>query len=575
MIICGLKLTHDGAIALLDNNTLVFSIEMEKLANNPRYTGITDTSIIEKILNQNGYAVADVDHFVIDGWGGTDQDALAIQPRLEIGKHHNFLTAENKGIPYKLGIAAYTEKTTKDNIMEEQRFSGLEIGNSEVSYTSLSHVTGHVMSAYLTSPFGQRNESSYVLVWDGGMYPRLYFFDVEEKKVHNLGPLFLLVGNIYTIFSQHFGPFKVKGNFAKDDLSVAGKVMAYIALGNVVPALFKVFDEIIEYSYDNPMGFANVFANEFIRRTSGFSYSDEDILCTFHAYVEALLISRLRKKIERFDFDNRNLCMAGGCALNIKWNSAIRSCGFFDDVYVPPFPNDSGSAIGMACAKLFNLTGQSHLKWNVYSGPELEEPLANPGWKERECSIKELAALLHRTNEPLVFLNGRAELGPRALGNRSIMAAPTSPQMKDILNQVKKREGYRPISPICLEEKAAEIFDPGTKDPFMLFDHYVRAPWIDKIPAVLHLDGSSRLQTVNRNDNKVMHELLTEYFNLSGIPLLCNTSANLNGSGFFPDVRSAIQWNQVNYVWSKNRLFERTEKIAWLQSKAAVSVAHA
>jgi carbamoyltransferase len=184
--------------------------------------------------------------------------------------------------------------------------------------------------------------------------------------------------------------------------------------------------------------------------------------------------------------------------------------------------------------------------------------------------LKELASLLYETNEPVVFLNGKAELGPRALGNRSIIAAPTSDNMKDILNKVKKRERYRPVSPICLEEQGHIIFEPGTKDPFMLFDHMVKPEWVEKIPAVLHLDGSARLQTVNQNDNPVVHELLSHYYALSGIPLLCNTSANLNGSGFFPDVSSATKWNRVNYVWSDNCLFEKEEKIIFEKEEKAV-----
>jgi len=563
MTICGLKLTHDGAIALLDNDRLVFSIEMEKLNNNPRYTSIQDTAVIEGVLKDHGYAIGDIDHFVIDGWGGTDQDALALQPRLEIGATHNFLEADNNGAPYKLGVAAYKERTLSSDILEEWKFRGLQIGQYELSYSSYMHVTGHVASAYLTSPLAMVGESSYVLIWDGGMYPGLYFFDAEKKKITNLGPLFLLIGNIYTIFSQHFGPFKVKGGFAKDDLSVAGKVMAYIALGKVREELFIVLDKIIETSYDKPMGFANILANAFIKEIDREQYSDEDILCTFHAYLEKLLIDKLKKKVGRFDFQNRNLCIAGGCALNIKWNSAIRNDGFFKAVYVPPFPNDSGSAIGMACAKLLSLTGTSSINWSVYSGPSVGASPVPAGWTERSCGLGELARLLHHTNEPVVFLNGKAELGPRALGNRSILAAAVSPRMKDILNEIKDRESYRPVSPICLEEKAAAFFAPGIKDPYMLFDHSIKPVWRDKIPAVMHLDGSARLQTVSVRDNAVIHELLTAYEEISGIPLLCNTSANFKGTGFFPDVASAAKWNRVNYIWHNNSLFEKKDKISF------------
>jgi carbamoyltransferase len=557
MIICGLKLTHDGAVALIDEGRLVFSTEMEKLLNNPRYTDIKDTGLIAQLLGSYGYAAGDVTHFAVDGWGGYDQAALAIQPRLGIGASVNTLAADNLGSAYKLDIAQYHERTLHHNVLEEWAFEGLRIGRQHYPYVSLLHVTGHIASAYCTSPFAARGQSAYVLVWDGGMYPRLYYVDAPRGKVENLGPLFLLIGNCYSIFAQHFGPFKVGGNFAKDSLSVAGKVMAYIALGEVRGELLSTFHYIYESACDAPMGFANGFANEFKRRIQGQGYSDEDILCTFHAYLEDLLVEKLAKKVARFPHESRNICLAGGCALNIKWNSAVRNSGVFREVWVPPFPNDSGSAIGAACAAMINKTGRLALDWNVYSGPAVLSHEPGGDWTTTGCSLETLARLLHETNEPVVMLNGRAELGPRALGNRSILAAPTSPYMKDLLNLVKKRESYRPVSPICLEELAPVIFDPGTPDPYMLFDHYVREGWAEKIPAVCHLDGTARLQTVNPAQNGVIAELLGHYYRLSGIPLLCNTSANLNGRGFFPDVHSAAAWNEVNYVWCRNTLYSR------------------
>ncbi|WP_054741287.1 carbamoyltransferase N-terminal domain-containing protein [Cellulosilyticum ruminicola] len=561
MVICGLKLTHDGCIALIEDGKLIFSIEMEKLNNNPRYTEIKDTAVIEKILLEYGYSIKDVDYFVIDGWGGNDQNELAIQPRLEIGETCNRLSAFNNEVPYKLDINLYEESKLDANVIEGRLFEGLQINNSICDYYSYLHVAGHIMSAYSTSDFAKKGESSYVLVWDGGMYPRLYYFDAKSKKIENLGPIFLMIGNIYTIFSQHYGPYKVKGSFAKDSLSIAGKVMAYIALGEVKEELFEYFDNIYQECYTTPMGFANVFANIFKEMTNDKGYRDEDILASFHVYLQNMLIEKLEKKIKRFNRESKNLCISGGCALNIKWNSAIREKGIFEKVYVSPFPNDSGNAIGMACCLQFEKTGNAYVDWNVYSGPEVIKNTACEGWTEKSCSIEELAKLLYETNEPVVFLNGRAELGPRALGNRSIIATAEPTYMKELLNEVKKREYYRPVSPICLEEDAPKLFIPGTPDPYMLFDHRIREEYKERVPAICHLDGTARLQTVTREQNPIIGELLVAYKKLSGIPLLCNTSANFNGKGFFPDVRSVTEWGRVNYVWCDNTLYEKKEKI--------------
>ncbi|MDH3603533.1 MAG: hypothetical protein OEU26_28305, partial [Candidatus Tectomicrobia bacterium] len=158
----------------------------------------------------------------------------------------------------------------------------------------------------------------------------------------------------------------------------------------------------------------------------------------------------------------------------------------------------------------------------------------------------------------VVFLNERAELGPRALGNRSILASAFSAAMKEVLNRVKQRESYRPVSPICLEEKAPAIFEPGNRDPYMLFDHKMKPEWREKLPAVCHLDGTARLQTINQHDNEIVANLLVAYEKLSDIAVLCNTSANYKGSGFFPDVYSATDWgaeNGVHYVWCNQMLY--------------------
>jgi len=566
MIIAGLKLTHDGAVALIEDGRLLFSIEVEKMNNNKRYTEIEDTTIIGNILEAQGYPLSSIDYFAVDGWRGYDQVELAIQPRLEIGDNCNRLSIKNNHTAYKLDIAAYQEKSPDSNILEEHCFNGLKICGQSFPYSGYLHAAGHIMSAYCTSPFSKNNESSYILVWDGGMYPLLYFLDTRSKKIENLGPIFLLIGNTYTIFSQHFGPFKVTGNFAKDSLSVAGKVMAYIALGKVREELFKTFDEIYLAEYNRPMGFANAFANLFKKRMTT-SYPDEDVLRTFHAYLEKLLISKLAKKIARYPRPTKNICLVGGCALNIKWNSALRSAGLFEEVFVPPFPNDSGSAIGAACCHMWQKGQHLSLDWNVYGGPQIIVNSPAKGWNQKNCSIKELAEFIHEKNEPVVVLNDRAELGPRALGNRSILAPAVSPRMKDILNAIKFREDYRPVSPICLEDKAPLIFEPGVRDPFMLFDHRVKKEWLTRIPAVCHLDGTARLQTVNPGENPLIAELLSEYEKLSGIPLLCNTSANYKGSGFFPDILSASQWNRVNYLWCEQVLYEKNEKIIFSKNQ--------
>src|SRR5262249_41370066 len=143
------------------------------------------------------------------------------------------------------------------DILKRYPFSHLQMGSHDVRYESYAHVAGHIMSAYCTSPFAPLGQDSFVLVWDGGMYPRLYFVSHQNKRVVNLGPIFHFGVNIYSVFAQHFGPFKINENVIKDELSIAGKVMAYTALGRRNQAIIDKLNQ----SYQDTLEAANAVAN--------------------------------------------------------------------------------------------------------------------------------------------------------------------------------------------------------------------------------------------------------------------------------------------------------------------------
>ncbi|HWK03633.1 MAG TPA: carbamoyltransferase N-terminal domain-containing protein [Puia sp.] len=554
-LFCGIKLTHDGGVALIEDGKLIFSIETEKLANNHRYSGIGDISLVEKLLQQYGYDPSQVDNFSVDGW----EDSII--PCLQDG---------NK---IYVKVAGYREIRKSQDVLTDYRNQALPIGKTTYDYSSYLHVTGHIMSAYCSSPFAREEQDSYVLVWDGGMLPRLYYVDARSLKVTNLGKVHFLIGNFYSGFASYFEPFGRENTGRPgelNELSIAGKVMAYIAKGEPREEIIDVFENILQEDLAISLDFVHVFAKKFIRKTMHTSIRHEDILASMHVFLERQLIRGLKDKTAKYPFPSRNLCFSGGCALNIKWNSAIRAAGLFDQMWVPPFPNDSGSAIGAACASMRNYSGRLSLDWQVYQGPALirNEPASE--WLVYRFSISQLARFLYTSNEPVVFLHDRAELGPRALGNRSILATAIDENTKTRLNDVKQRESYRPVAPICLEEEAEMIFDPGTPDPLMLYDHQIRVEWQGRIPAVRHLDGSARLQTVNASNNPLIYQLLREYFALSGIPLLCNTSANYKGKGFFPDVYSATDWGRLNFVWCDHRLYVKKSYELFVPADAAL-----
>ncbi|WFU07038.1 carbamoyltransferase N-terminal domain-containing protein (plasmid) [Rhizobium sp. CB3171] len=560
MRICGIKLTHDGAIALIEDGRLVFCIEQEKQDNNRRYQTIDNLDAIVTALAEHGLNPRDVDQFVIDGWDG------------EIESRFQVLSG---AAPITLTGAPYVERHA-DGLLDSIDGTGLILNDRVFSYKSYPHVTGHVASAYCTSPFAKAREPAFCLVWDGCIFPRLYH--VDDQGARFLESLFPMIGQAYAAAGHYFGPYKQPSR-AGWDLGVAGKLMAYIALGSIDEDIVAVFKELYEEHFSGDSERACRYrANINDAESSLVAVHDffdasvvrledkapENVLASFHAFLELLLVGEMALAMKRHSLPGpRNLCIAGGCGLNIKWNSALRATGLFDAVWVPPFPNDSGSAIGAACSAMAVHEGFVPLEWSVYSGPALKNGDAPQGWEAAPCSISELATIL-ASNKPVVFLAGRAELGPRALGGRSILAAATLPQMKDYLNEVKFREHFRPVAPICLEDRAPDIFSPGTPDPYMLFDHQTRPEWKDKIPAVVHLDGSARLQTISRSSEHGVTELLIEYEKLTGIPLLCNTSANLHGRGFFPDAAAACEWGRIEHVWCNGVLFtkERVSELA-------------
>ena len=555
MIICGIKLTHDGAISLIDGRDLVFSYECEKLNNNKRHSDITlDLLGINNILEQHGYSLGEIDRFVLDGWGEN-----WFLPRVE---EREYIIATAIGSEWEnVRVSRYGHLLAEENVLESIDFRLEKIG---LDYRSYMHVSGHVFSAYCTSPFAKQNASSFVLVWDGAMTPQLFHFDSRSKKIRNCGSLFPVLGSIYSLFSHEYEPF----NSEPLSLSIAGKAMAYVAMGkpsvDVIREFGRILKETIDESGDLPQSplLAAIITKTLIRKVKEYgirnSIGHADMIASLHYFLQDLLVNTLAARIKKLDLRDELLCFAGGCALNIKWNSALRDAGIFDHVWVPPFPNDSGSAIGAACCELVSSGAGQALEWNIYSGPNIGKiGTTNHAWPAALCSPGELARVIHSTGEPILFLNGRAELGPRALGNRSILADPTLHQTKDILNQLKLREDYRPIAPVCTEEDAPQVFDPGTPDPYMLFEHRVRDVWRERIPAVCHLDGTARLQTVTRQQNPQLYDLLVQYKQLCGIPLLCNTSANHKGKGFFPDLESAMDWDRLKRIWSDGYLYSR------------------
>jgi carbamoyltransferase len=221
-----------------------------------------------------------------------------------------------------------------------------------------------------------------------------------------------------------------------------------------------------------------------------------------------------------------NLVFMGGCALNCSANTLLWD--IFDDVWIMPNPGDAGSSLGAAAA----LYGK-HLNWkSPYLGYDL-------GGKYPVDNI--LNELIN--HKIAAVATGRAEFGPRALGNRSILADPRDPNIKDKVNEIKKRELFRPFAPMVLEEEADKWFDMDFDSPYM--QYAVRCLKPELIPSVVHKDGTSRVQTVNKEQNPDLHELLLRWYKISGVPVLLNTSLNIKGQPLINDRIDILEWEKM------------------------------
>jgi carbamoyltransferase len=242
------------------------------------------------------------------------------------------------------------------------------------------------------------------------------------------------------------------------------------------------------------------------------------------------------------------LTMAGGVALNCVANSRVWEDGPFDNVWVQPAAGDSGTALGAALYAARELGDEVEPMRTAalgrgWSDDEIAAGLDRAGVSyTRPEDVAETVAEALAADQVVAWFQGRSEYGPRALGHRSLLADPRNPANLERLNDVKGREQFRPIAPMVLEDRAGEIFDGGPQpSPYMLFTHRVAREWLDRIPAVVHVDGSARIQTVGRREEPLVARMLDAFERRTGVPLVVNTSLNTAGRPMVDHPRDALE----------------------------------
>ena len=255
-----------------------------------------------------------------------------------------------------------------------------------------------------------------------------------------------------------------------------------------------------------------------------------DIAASVQALVEEYLFETVL--VMSMNTQSKNLVFMGGVALNCVANSLIARSRLFDNIWIMPNPGDAGSAIGAVAAHT-----EQHLNWaGPYLGTDIKRDL------DIESIVKDLSA-----GKVVAVANGRAEFGPRALGNRSLLCDPRGPDAKARMNTIKKREQFRPFAPAVLAEHADMYFDmPVDESPYMQFVARCRLP--DLLPGIAHVDGTSRVQTVAWKDNVQFRLLLEAWYEASGCPMLMNTSLNIKGQPLVNTWEDALRFNKIHNI---------------------------
>jgi predicted NodU family carbamoyl transferase len=482
---------HDGAVAHLRDGHLIFSIEAEK-DSNWRHTPVAG-------------------HDLLDAFGQLDElpDVMCTGgwwPR----------EACPTGSPHHVGYRG----TAKDGITIDQR----PLLGRSVPFFSSSHERSHLLCGYGMSPF-PAGSPCYSLVWEGAIGA---FYEIDPHvNVSWIADVMNEPGNRYAaIYGLADPTFPKNAPFSR--FSDAGKLMALASFAQrTTPTAeekelmnFLLSSEHVQldlYDQLESSVYNNVGTDNAEFRNFAGIYSDQ-IFEKFHRFAR----KNLRKGLP--------LIITGGCGLNCDWNTKWRDTSLFSEVFVPPVANDTGSAIGTAIDAQLHFTGDAKIEWDVYSGLPFQNksPIIRGRYDIRDVTNDDVAHMLG-SGMILGWVSGKYEIGPRALGNRSILAAPFDRATTVRLNDIKQREQFRPIAPVCLEEDAERWFGCNHASPFMLFTYKAST---DALAAVTHVNDTARLQTVGPSTNARLHDLLVAFKAHTGFGVLCNTSLNFTGKGF-------------------------------------------
>jgi carbamoyltransferase len=398
------------------------------------------------------------------------------------------------------------------------------------------HHVAHAASAYLAAPF----RSSSVLVMDGrGERASHLAGQTTDGELEVLAAQRLphSLGLMYEELTDHLGFRRSSDEY---------KVMAMASYGE--PRFLPELRELVRATYDGGFVTQRIDWNVFVRRLgkeAEWGSEHADLAASVQVRLEEVVLDLLYWLHERTG--DGELTMAGGVALNCVANSRLAEQGPFERIWIQPASGDSGTALGSAMYVAHEIGDavepmQTAALGRGWSDEELGAWLRTAHVAhERPDDIAEAVAEVLAGNGVVAWFQGRSEYGPRALGHRSLLAHPGYTENLDRMNEIKGREQFRPVAPMVLAEKAAEIFSGPLPSPYMLFTHRVRKGWEERVPAVVHVDGTARIQTVDGSEEPLVARMLQAFEQRTGLPIVVNTSLNTAGRPMVDDPRDALE----------------------------------
>ncbi len=528
---------HDSAAALLKDGLIIAAIQEERLTRIKHDSSFPINSI-EAILKMENISINEVEKVIY-----YEKPFWKFERILDTITDHvpkgfiRFIKTIPVWIKHRLWISSEIKKKLK--------YKG------EVLYAS--HHDSHMAAAHFSSPF---NEAAIVSLDGVGEFATTIIGFGTNNKIESLAVQNFphSLGLLYSAFTQYCG-FKVNsGEYKLMGLAPYGKPLYKQKIYENILTQFEDGSYVLNMKYFDYQEGNRMINKKFEELFGMVRRNDESHISQFYMDMAASIQEVLEEvvlnlmKYAKVITQKNNIVFSGGVALNCKLNQKIVESGLFDQYYFYPSPGDAGSAVGAAYLAWYDHLNRDFVPngSNIYLGTEHD---TGHELSQMQVEFSVLNDDLGEVADQLAigkiigWYSGRMEFGPRALGNRSILADPRKNEMKDILNErIKLRESFRPFAPIILEEEADKYFELFNANyDTMMITAKAKQGCKEIMPAVIHQDGTARIQIVSQKSNTHLHTLLTAFYQLTGCPALINTSFNVRGEPIVESVEEALR----------------------------------